>query len=124
MRGLLSLCVLWSAGSVAGSETLIGAKVEQIAGSATEYTGCAAKLSMSVSLPACTYPNYVHFDCDGSANSTTKAASNAMFNLIQLAMSLTSASNCPRASYERGVSRELRERLLTGVPFFAARVRL
>ena len=83
--GLLSLCVLWSAGSVAGSETLIGAKVEQIAGSATEYTGCAAKLSMSVSLPACTYPNYVHFDCDGSANSTTKAASNAMFNLIQLA---------------------------------------
>ena len=70
---------------MAASETLVGAKVEQIAGSDSEYTGCAAKLSLSVSLPACTYPNYVHFDCDGSANSTKKSASNAMFNLIQLA---------------------------------------
>jgi len=83
--GFLSLCCFSSNVALAGQETLVGAKVEQIAGSDSEYTGCAAKLSLSVSLPSCTYPNYVHFDCDGSANSTKKSSSSAMFNLIQLA---------------------------------------
>lgn len=80
---ILPITLLLTSPVQAATELLRDAMVRQIVVSDL-YTGCAVQLSKSVGLVSCTYPDYVHFDCDATFQSTAKESGNK-FSAAQLA---------------------------------------
>lgn len=83
---LLVLSPFLTSSAFGATEELREAAVLQVV-TGNLYTGCAVRLNKSVSLAECDFPDYVHFDCDGTFGSPSKASNNK-FQTAQLALAL------------------------------------